>query len=445
MVGSDLAEWADRWVTDEGFAAYVDTVVRDREEDAPRRPTWVPCTTLWWVDGSTYLGRIAIRHRLTPSLREVGGHIGYDVRRSARRQGHATAMLAAALPVAAALGIDPALVTCDDTNVASRKVIEHNGGAARGPAWGEAALLGADLALTGRWSRSRTRRRRLAEEPDGSMGGSHMARILITGVRGKTGAPLAELLAARPDVEVLGGSSDPSTVTTDGVRPVAFSWDEPAGWPAATDGIDAVYVVRPDRRDAPERSPSLVAGTPAAAHVVLLSEQAAESFAPDGWAVRAERAVRESGRSWTRGAPELVHAGLHRPALLPRPDPGRRVSRSPAAAPTVAWIDARDIAAVVARTLLEPGHTGQTYELSGPEALTLAQTVRLLSTALGRPVAHVEQTIEESVAGLEGFERQLEVTTMERIHAGVFATVTDTVERVTGRPARTLEAFLADW
>ena len=57
----------------------------------------------------------------------------------------------------------------------------------------------------------------------------------------------------------------------------------------------------------------------------------------------------------------------------------------------------------------------------------------------------MEQTIEESVAGLEGFERQLEVTTMERIHAGVFAAVTDTVERVTGRPARTLEAFLADW
>ena len=85
-----------------------------------------------------------------------------------------------------------------------------------------------------------------------------MARILITGVRGKTGATLAELLAARPDVEVLGGSSDPSTVTTDGVRPVAFSWDEPAGWPAATDGIDAVYVVRPDRRDAPERIAKLV-------------------------------------------------------------------------------------------------------------------------------------------------------------------------------------------
>jgi predicted acetyltransferase len=88
----------------------------------------VPSTILWWVDGDTYLGRLAIRHRLTPWLRDFGGHIGYVVRPAARRRGHATAMLAAALPVAAGLGIDPALLTCDDTNVASRKVIEANGG-----------------------------------------------------------------------------------------------------------------------------------------------------------------------------------------------------------------------------------------------------------------------------------------------------------------------------
>jgi predicted acetyltransferase len=127
-VRSLLAEWGDRWATDGGFAAYVAGLVRDREEDAPRRPGWVPCTTLWWIDGPRYLGRIAIRHRLTPALREVSGHIGYDIRRSARRRGHATAMLAAALPVAAGLGIDPVLVTCDDTNLGSRRVIEANGG-----------------------------------------------------------------------------------------------------------------------------------------------------------------------------------------------------------------------------------------------------------------------------------------------------------------------------
>jgi len=57
-----------------------------------------------------------------------GGHIGYDVRPSARRPGHATAMLAAALPVARSLGISEALLTCLDTNIGSRRVIEANGG-----------------------------------------------------------------------------------------------------------------------------------------------------------------------------------------------------------------------------------------------------------------------------------------------------------------------------
>lgn len=71
-----------------------------------------------------------------------------------------------------------------------------------------------------------------------------MTRVLVTGVRGKTGVPLAQLLAARPGVEVLGGSSDPATVTLDGVQPTAFSWDDVSTWAAATDGVDAVYVVR---------------------------------------------------------------------------------------------------------------------------------------------------------------------------------------------------------
>jgi predicted acetyltransferase len=91
-------------------------------------PNFVAMTTLWWVEGATYLGRISIRHYLNEPLREIGGHIGYDIRPSARLQGHATAMLAAALPRAAALGIEKALITCDADNLGSRKVIERNGG-----------------------------------------------------------------------------------------------------------------------------------------------------------------------------------------------------------------------------------------------------------------------------------------------------------------------------
>jgi len=89
---------------------------------------YVPMTTLWWVAGDEYLGRLSIRHRLTSHLLYHGGNIGFEVRPSARRRGHATAMLAAALPLAAALGIDPARVDCCAGNVASRRVIVKNGG-----------------------------------------------------------------------------------------------------------------------------------------------------------------------------------------------------------------------------------------------------------------------------------------------------------------------------
>jgi predicted acetyltransferase len=111
------------------FAEWLGQLEAEAHPDAVARfPGWVPQTTLWWVEGDEYLGRLAIRHRLTEPLLQFGGHIGYDVRPSARLHGHATAMLRASLPHARALGIERALVTCDHDTVGSRKVIEANGG-----------------------------------------------------------------------------------------------------------------------------------------------------------------------------------------------------------------------------------------------------------------------------------------------------------------------------
>lgn len=127
-IGQEMRAFGQSWSSADGFAAYVRWLRDQAREDAPRPEGYVPATNLWWVNGDDYLGRIAIRHRLTPELCERGGHIGYDVRPSARRRGHASAMLRLALPVARSLGIASALLTCDIQNVASRKVIERNGG-----------------------------------------------------------------------------------------------------------------------------------------------------------------------------------------------------------------------------------------------------------------------------------------------------------------------------
>lgn len=273
--------------------------------------------------------------------------------------------------------------------------------------------------------------------------GAAVSRVLITGVRGKTGAPLARRLIARGDVDVLGGSSDPSTVALRGVRPTALSWDDPATWPAATEDVDAVFVVRPDRLDAPQLVAGLLDGAPRTARVVLLSGQEADACPPDPWALAVEEAVRASGRAWTVLRPSWFMQVLGDPRFF-RDDVLEGELAFPSAGASVAWTDTRDIAAVAERALLEPGHAGRTYALSGPQALTLPQTARLLSQALGRPVAHRDITVDEAVRGLEGFDRDVTAATFERVRAGVYGEVADTVERVTGLPARSLQTYLRE-
>jgi predicted acetyltransferase len=128
VIGRYLRDHAGITTSESEFAELVARLLADRLEDTPRPAGFVPATELWWVDGNAFLGRIGVRHRLTPELHEIGGHIGYDVRPSARRRRHATAMLHHALRTARELGIDPALVTCDVGNIGSRTVIERNGG-----------------------------------------------------------------------------------------------------------------------------------------------------------------------------------------------------------------------------------------------------------------------------------------------------------------------------
>ena len=90
---------------------------------------YVGASTWWLVDDEQqrFLGQIDIRHELTDRLLRYGGHIGYAVRLGEWNKGYGTLMLSLVLPYAKALGITRCLITCDDDNPGSARVMEKNG------------------------------------------------------------------------------------------------------------------------------------------------------------------------------------------------------------------------------------------------------------------------------------------------------------------------------
>lgn len=119
-----------------GFKHYL-KFLKEQAAGINLNPGRVPHTTYWLIheddaDQAQWLGRVDIRHQLNDYLRRIGGHIGYVIAPSARKQGYGTKMLALALEKIRAghpqLDSDQALLTCDETNLASKKIIETNGG-----------------------------------------------------------------------------------------------------------------------------------------------------------------------------------------------------------------------------------------------------------------------------------------------------------------------------
>lgn len=90
---------------------------------------WVKDSTYWLADEKNRIVGVAnLRHELTETLLNSGGHIGYGIRPSERRKGYATKLLSLALKKTKELGINKVLVVCDADNIASKKTILTNGG-----------------------------------------------------------------------------------------------------------------------------------------------------------------------------------------------------------------------------------------------------------------------------------------------------------------------------
>ncbi|WP_370324719.1 SDR family oxidoreductase [Euzebya sp.] len=156
----------------------------------------------------------------------------------------------------------------------------------------------------------------------------------------------------------------------------------------------------------------------------------------------AEAAIRESG------LPATILRDNFYADLLPWFADSEGVIRGPAGEGRVAAVARADVADVAAAVLRDPAaHAGAVYELSGPEALTMAEIADRAGAVIGKELRYVAETVDEARASRahldpEPFEMDAWISTYTAIAAGEVSRVTDHVERVAGHPARTIEEAL---
>ncbi|WP_280498081.1 NmrA family NAD(P)-binding protein [Nocardia asiatica] len=157
-----------------------------------------------------------------------------------------------------------------------------------------------------------------------------------------------------------------------------------------------------------------------------------------------EQAVADSGVEWTRLEPQEFMSNTLTWIESVRAE---GVVREPYDFPS-ALVHEADIAAVAAVALLQDGHAGHAYNLTGPQSLTPRERIAILSSAVGRDIAFVPITHEHAVDRLvaTGVSRADAEYVIDWYAAPgpAATTVVDTVERITGRPARTFEQWVAE-
>lgn len=260
--------------------------------------------------------------------------------------------------------------------------------------------------------------------------------VLVLGATGKSGRRLVPELAAR-GVSVRAASRTPG-------EGVVFDWQRPETFAPALAGMEAVYLVTPNGIEDPSGLVAeLLAEAKAAGvrRVVAVSSMGVEfPGEPTGSGrLKVERLVKTSGLEWTVLRPGGFDQNFSEDFLLPG-----IMQRDMLATATgdgrVGFVDAGDIAAVAAAALTEGGHAGETYAITGPEALSFAEAAAIIGEAAGRPIGHRPIAPEELTgilggAGVPADYAAMVVRDQVGIRDGHGARLTDVVERVTGRPA----------
>ncbi|MEV0355727.1 NAD(P)H-binding protein [Nocardia sp. NPDC050697] len=275
--------------------------------------------------------------------------------------------------------------------------------------------------------------------------------IVITGATGTIGSELVRVLAGR-GAPVRAVSRRPSSVRAPrGVTVVPGDYADPAAMAAAMAGAEAVFVLGVLGPDGAEADRALVATAVAAGARRIVKLSAIGTGDPalgrvGTWHLPGERAVRESGIGWTVLRPSSFASNtLGWAADLRAGRPVADLTGDGAQG----VVDPRDVAEVAAAALLGPERSGVVLTLTGPALLTTAGQAAVLAAELGRPVEVAEIAPADARAHLLAAGATPEfadgaLAGQAFVRDGGNAVLTDDVEQVLGRPARSYAQWVAD-
>jgi len=274
--------------------------------------------------------------------------------------------------------------------------------------------------------------------------------VAVTGVTGGLGGRVARRLAERGVTQRLVVRDPGRAPELAGAEAATASYDDPGSLRRAFQGARTLVMV--SASEDPDRlrlhANVVDAATDAGVERVVYTSfsgaapQCTFTFGRDHW--HTEELIKASGLAWTMLRDNLYLDFL---PLMVGPD---GVIRGPAAEGRVAAVTRDDIADV-AVAVLEEGddHTGRTYDLTGPEALTMAEVAEQLTAFAGRPITYHAETLEEAYAsrahyGAPDWEVAGWVTTYAAIANGDLEAVSGDVAAVAGHPPMSLADFLRD-
>jgi uncharacterized protein YbjT (DUF2867 family) len=272
--------------------------------------------------------------------------------------------------------------------------------------------------------------------------------ILVTGATGNVGKELVEqLVGAGQPVRVFTRHPAKLAHVGQSVEIAAGDLDQPETIEAALKGVQRIFLVSSStQQDAHVVEAARRNGVE---HVVKLStlEAADDSMAGHvKWHREREELIRASGLAWTFLRPTMfMTTALDWAGTIK----AQGIVAYPGGEGKVPPVDPWDVAAVAACALTGPGHAGAAYALTGPQALSMGEMTHILGDVLGRPLRYVDVPEADFAAELRKLgllDRVVEglIGVFAVIRAGKLAHVTDTVQQVTGRPARTFEAWCRD-